>query len=310
MRLPIRRRGAVKGGSATADHPLHAFHARLGSPAVTRHGALWYGAGRFSLVTSPNNQRVSATRREVQELLAECGKLAAVFCPVEGSGPAVAEYWLQGKDYGLERLQHQFRTHVRAHLSQFVTRELTWDEMAASAGAIHADVARRRRASTPAFTDPRRWAGVCETAAGIAGLVPYGCLRDASLAGYVVAWRADGACHGVLMNRDSRFDAMRAGNVMMYGFTRDQIARPDTSTINMGRSWYPPQPSLNAFKRHAGYEERQTTVAVVLHPALESTLLSAFARRCLRGIAALSAGRASFANDLQLLEAARLTDIP
>lgn len=310
MRLPIRRRGAAKGSPETSGHPLEAFHRSLGELAVTRHGALWHGAGRFSLFTVPNNRRVSATKREIQDLLLECGKLVAVFCPAEGSGPAVTEYVLHDKDYGPTRLQHQFRTHVRAHLPQFVTRELTWDEMAAGAGAIHSDVARRRRVSVPDFTDSQRWAGVCKTAAGIAGLAPYGCLRESSLVGYVVAWRAHGVCHGVLMNRDSRFDAMRAGNVLMYGFTRDQVARADTSRIDMGRSWYPPQPSLNSFKRHAGYEERQTTLAVVLHPWLESTLLSSWTRRCLRGIAAVSAGRVSFASDLQLLEGARLTDIP
>ena len=292
------------------EHPLQRFQRSLGSLAITRHGALWYSAGRFSLVTLPNNQRVAATKRDIQELLVDCRTLVAVFCPATGSGTPVPEYWLHAKDYGPDLLQHQFRAHVRKHAPQFVTRGLTWDEMAAGASELHADTARRRRVSMPAFTAPRLWARACETAAGTPGLMAYGCLAGSSVAAYVIAWRERDICHGVLINRNSRFDSMRASNVLLHSFSRDQIARADTSAINLGRSWYPPQPSLNSFKRHAGYEERDATVAVVLHPWLEGMLRSSWTHRCLRSIGALTGGRFSLASDLLLFEAARRTDIP
>lgn len=318
MRLPPRitsfwrRPGAA--GSAPSDgapqHPLQRFHRGLGNLAVTRDGTLWYGAGRFSLVTFPSNQRVAATKRDVQRLLVDCGRLAAVFCPVTGSGAAVTEYRLHDKGYGPDRLQHQFRSHVRKHARQFVARELTWDEMSTGAVTIHADIAARRRGTAPAMTDARQWAQVCEDAKGMAGLSAYGCLVGPSLAGYVVAWRERDVCHGVLINRDSRFDALRTGNVLLHSFSRDRIGRADTSSINLGRGWYPPQPSLDSFKRHAGYEERETTLAVVLHPWAEPLLRGSWTHRCLGRIRSLTGGRLDLASDLELLEAARLTRIP
>lgn len=292
------------------EHPLQRFQRSLGSLAVTRHGALWYAAGRFSLVTLPSNQRVAATKLDIQHLLVDCRKLVAVFCPSTGSGPVVPEYWVRTKDYGLDRLQHQFRAHVRKHAPQFVTRELTWDEMASGVGDLHMDTARRRRVSMPEFTDSRLWARACETAARTPRLMAYGCLVGSSLAGYVIAWREQDTCHGVLINRHSGFDAMRASNMLLYSFSRDQIARADTSAVNLGRSWYPLQPSLNSFKRHAGYEERGATVAVVLHPWVERVLRGSWTHRCLRRISALTGGWLNFESDLQIFEAARRTDIP
>jgi hypothetical protein len=277
---------------------------------VSRHGALWYSAGRFSLVTFPNNRKVSCTKRDVQRLLVDCGRLAAIFCPESGSGPTVKEYWLHAKDYGPGRLQEQFRRHVRRHAAGFVTRDMRWDEMATAAHAIHVDTAARRREGMPALTDRRRWGSVCDAAARIPGLVAHGCLSGDTLAAYVVSWHDRDTCHGVMINRDSAFDRRRAANVLLYAFSHDRIARSDTASINLGRSWYPPKPSLDSFKRHAGYEEREAVVAVVLHPRVEPLLRSPLAHRCLDWVGRLTGGRVDFGNDLRLFEAARLTDIP
>jgi hypothetical protein len=134
-------------------------------------------------------------------------------------------------------------------------------------------------------------------------------MNDA-LAAYVVSWHDRDVCHGVMINRDSRFDRQRAANVLLYSFSRDLIRRGDTSMINLGRSWYPPKPSLNSFKRHAGYEERETVVAVVLHPRVERLLSFRLTHRCLEFVGRLTGGRVNLEADLQLFEAARLTDIP
>jgi hypothetical protein len=286
------------------------FFRGLGHFTVSRHDALWYSAGRFSLITFPNNQKVACTKRDVQQLLVDCGRLVAVFCPLSGSGPRVTEYRLHAKDYGLPSLQEQFRRHVRKHAVEFITRSMSWDEMATAAEAIHADTAARRNDRMPGQTDRRRWARVCSEAAQIPGLAAYGCLMNDALAAYVVSWHDRDVCHGVMINRDSRFDRQRAANVLLYSFSRDLIRRGDTSMINLGRSWYPPKPSLNSFKRHAGYEERETVVAVVLHPRVERLLSFRLTHRCLEFVGRLTGGRVNLEADLQLFEAARLTDIP
>lgn len=296
--------------TSVTGHPLELFHRSLGQFAVARHDTLWYGVGRFSLATFPNNHRVAATRRDIRRLLVDCGRLAAVFCPRVGSGPIVTEYRLRTKDYGPGRLQEQFRRHVRKHGSRFFTRDVTWREMAEACIPVHADLAARRGGTAGEYADPIRWARVCEVAAATPNLSAYGCLIDDALAGYVVDWREGNVRHGVMINRHTRFDHLRSSNVLLYEFTRDRIGRDDTAEINLGRSWYPPKPSLNSFKRHAGYDEQDTVLAVVLHPRLESLLGSAWARRCLAGIGAIAGSWTGLRSDIEILEAARLTDIP
>jgi len=295
------------GGSS---HPLEAFHRSLGQFVVSRHDTLWCGAGRFTLVTFPNNQPVSATKRDIGRLLVNCGRLAAVFCPRVGSGPKVNEYRLRTKDYGLGRLQRQFRRHVLSHGPRFVTRDVTWKEMAEIGVPVHADIAARRGGIGPEHLDPIRWTAACEGADATPGLDAFGCFVDDALAGYVVDWRVGDVRHGVRIERHSGFDALRGSNVLLYEYTRDRIGRADTAEINLGRSWYPPRASLDGFKRHAGYDETGRVLAVVLHPRLETLLGSSFARRCLAGIGAIAGRRAGLRADLDVLNAARLTDIP
>jgi len=291
-------------------HPLETFHRSLGQFAVTREETLWCGVGRFSLTTFPNNHRVAATKRDIQRLLVDCGRLAAVFCPRVGSGPMVTEYRLRTKHYGIGGLQEQFRKHVRKNGPRFVTRDVTWGEMAEACVALHADLAARRGGAARAYADRDRWARACGVAAATPALSAYGCLVDDVLAGYVVDWREGEVRHGVVINRHTRFDPLRGSNVLLYEFTRDRIGREDTAEINLGRSWYPPKPSLNSFKRHAGYEESQTVLAVVLHPRLETLLGSSWARLCLARIGAIAGRWSGLRSDLEVLEAARVTDIP
>lgn len=310
LRWRLPRRASKRRPTPAEPHPLQLFHQHLGHLAIGRHNTLWQGAGRFSMVTFPSNQRIAASKREIQQLLVDCGRLAAVFCPLTGSGVRVKDYWLESKDYGLDRLQRQFRRHVREHAGQFVARELDWQEMATGALAIHADVAARRGPMGPHWSDRERWAEVCRVAAGTDGLTAYGCLIDNRIAGYVVSWREHGVCHGVLINRTSQFDSLRTGNVLMYSFSRHQISRNDTAAINLGRSWYPANANLDSFKRHAGFDERETVLAVVLHPRLDAILRATSLDRCLQHLRGISGGRLGFAGDLQLLEAARLTALP
>jgi hypothetical protein len=293
----------------SASHPLEALYRAMGHQVWSRRGILWHSAGRFSLVTFPGNQRVSSTRQEIQQLLVETGKMAAVFCPQSGSGPEVTEYWLRRKDYGIHLLQRQFATHVRQHATRFVARELSWEEMAAGTRAIHADIAARRRVAIPELTDPRRWADLCRTASCIPGLRAFGCLADGEIAAYVVSWHDGDTCHGVLINRNSAFDRHRVGNVLLHAFSAAFIARLDTAAINLGRSWYPPVLSLDSFKRHAGYEEGKVALAVVLHPRYGRMLQSRWVAHAAALAGALTRGRVDLTGDVQVLEAARLTDI-
>lgn len=281
----------------------------MGHLAISRHGTLWCDAGRFSLVTHPSNQKVAATKRQIQQLLMDTGKWVALFCPTTGSGPIVSEYLLQSKAYGLQSLQRQFRSHVRRHGADVVCRELSWEELADRTGELHADLTVQWKQTSPRDGAQNHWAQTWATASTTPGLFAYGCLINDAVAGYVVAWHENDTCHGVLFHRNSRFDAQRIGNVLLYSFSAATIARPGINKINMGRSWFPPKSSLDSFKRHAGYEERETTLAVVLHPKLEPWLSSRSTQRCLRLISRISRGHLHLEDDLRLLEAARLTEI-
>lgn len=310
MATPHHQPGPGEAAVSASAHPLEPFFRDSGQVAVSRLDTLWCSAGRFSLVTFPNNRRVSGTKRDVQQILVETGKLAAVFCPQSGSGPRVKEHRLRTADYGLPHLQAQFRKHVRRHAAAFVTRDLTWEEMTGAALAVHADTAARRKVAMPGLTDRRRWATVCQTAARVPGLVAYGCLANDALAAYIVSWRDGDRCHGVMINRNGAFDAQRPVNVLLYAFSREQLGRAETSEIDLGRGWYPPRPSLESFKRHAGYEERETALAVVLHPRVDRLLRAPLTHRCLEAVGHLTGGRFNLENDLRLFEAARDTDIP
>jgi hypothetical protein len=291
------------------EHVLEAFYRGMGHLAISRHETLWGDAGRFSLVSHPSNQKVAATKHQIQQLLVDTGKWIALFCPTGGSGPTINEYTLQSRDYGLQSLQRQFRNHVRRHGADARCRELTWEEMLHQTGDIHADLAVQWKQASAYEAGQDRWAAAWAAARETPGLFAYGCFLKHDLAGYIVAWIDGETCHGVLLHRNSHFDGQRIANVLLYNFSATTLAKPGIRKINMGRSWFPVKPSLDRFKRHAGYEEGKTTLAVVLHPKLEPFLRSRATHYSLGLISRISRGRLNFEQDLPLLRAARQTEI-
>jgi hypothetical protein len=116
-----------------------------------------------------------------------------------------------------------------------------------------------------------------------------------------------GTCYGLIMHRDSRFHTTGAANAMIYELTRSMLARPGVSGVTLGRGWFPPEPSIDRFKRHAGYVEEPLQLAVALHPRWEGLLRSPLAHAAVRCVDAVTAGRLRLANDLAVLRAAERT---
>ena len=253
---------------------------------------------------------MDATKAEIQRLLVDAGKAVAVFCPASGAGIPVEEYLLDAAGYGMHRLQAQFRQHVRRHAEEFESRELSWSELERLAPDLHGNMVERWNLAPGTWTDREHWAETCAAGASTPGLWVFGCLAAGRLAGYSVAWRNLETCHGVLLHRDSRFDRQRIGNVLLHAFSAAAAGHDGTATINLGRSWYPPRPRLDSFKRHAGYTGNATTLAVVLHPRIEPLLRSSWTHRCLDAVSRLTGGRIDPGGDVALLRAARRTELP
>jgi hypothetical protein len=299
-------RGRV-GANLGPDHPLTAFFRSLGHCTWSRFGSLWIDAGRFSLVTIPCNVVVEASSADLSRLLRDTGRLVAVAVSPAGTGVASSDFWMRDRGYSLASLQRQFRQQVIRHGPDCDVRVVPWDELGRCGLAVNRDTMERRGLKMQRCTSATGWAEICAVAADVPGLEATGCFIAGSLAAFLVSWTVGGACYGLIMHRDSRFRATGAANVMVYEFTRAMLSRPGVGEVTLGRGWFPAEPTIDRFKRHAGYVEEPLQLAVTLHPRWERLLQSPLTHAVMRAADVLTARRTTLRADLEVLRAAAIT---
>jgi len=290
-----------------AEHPLAPFFRSLGHRTWSRFGTLWIDAGRFTLVTIPCNVVVTATRAELVELLRDTGRIVAVFVNAAGTGVASSDFWVRDKNYSVASLQRQFRQHVTRHGQRCQVRIVPWAELASCGLKVNQDTMDRRGLKMNRCTTLEGWTEICSVAEGIPGLEATGCFIDGYMTAFVVSWTVGGACQGLLMHRDSRYQSMGAANALVFGFTRLMIQRPEVHDVTLGRGWFPAEESIDRFKRHAGYDEEPLQLAVMLNPRWAGVLGSPVTKTLLQCMDVITAHRSSLGSDLQVLDAVSRT---
>ena len=289
------------------DHPLTAFFRSMGHRTWSRLGALWIDAGRFSLVTIPCNVVVHASRSDIRRLLVEAGRMVAVASVAGSRGVASSDFWVRDRGYSLASLQRQFRQQIVRQGPVCTVRTIPWSEICTCGLRVNQDTMERRGLKMHRCTTAQGWGEICAAAAATPGLEATGCFVGADLATFLVSWTVGQTCYGLLMHRDSRFHSTGAANAMVYEFTRTMLARPGVCAVTLGRGWFPAEPTIDRFKRHAGYVEEPLELAVALHPRWERLLQAPLLHAVVRATDAMSGHRFRLGADLEVLRAAAST---
>ena len=127
--------------------------------------------------------------------------------------------------------------------------------------------------------------------------------------GFVLAHTRGGICEGLLASVSPRFADARPAHALYHGFAAEMIRRPGVRGVTVGRTSIPPNTSLDAFKRHAGFVPEPITVAVVLHPRWR-WLAARPIRGCLNLGRVMLGGRLPALGNVALLDAVTATSSP
>lgn len=284
--------------------PLGNFFRALGHTVHERDGACWVEVGRLSLMAVPGTQAPAVSMGAVDRVLRDTGRLAATFVSADARGVPAVAWWVRDPNYGLGSLQRQFRQNLRRGQDAVVVRGLTWDEFRQSGFTVHRESIAARTGPAPPTSRADGWSRLCDLFATDERFDAIGCFVHGNLAGYIVSLTTDGRCEGLMADCAPRFEAARPAHWLYHRFAAEMIRRPGISGVTVGRQGIPPRPSLDAFKRHAGYSPEPIRVAAVLHPRWRGGLELAPVRGLLRSASRLLGSRAGPLANVTLLDAA------
>jgi hypothetical protein len=158
-------------------HPWTKLSEAQGHRTYSAMGALWIDEGRFSLISLPSTTPVTASKEEVNQLLRKSRKLVAIFSTSLATGTPSGTFWVRDRDYGLHRLQRQFRQHVRRATKDCCVHLLDWDTLRAKGRNCEIFSLQRRGAAGRPTMSQTGWDRFCKAGASIAGLEPWGCFQ-------------------------------------------------------------------------------------------------------------------------------------
>lgn len=285
---------------------LAPFFRALGHRVHEHRDIDWVEVGAFSLMAMPSTATVTAPGEAILNLLRTSGRVAATFVAVERGVPAVA-WWVRDPAYDLSAVQRQFRQNLRRAARRVDVRPMDWEEFARLGRQVHLDVGSARGGAATPSTEPRGWERFCEVASATPGLEAIGCFVDRALAGFILAHTRGGSCEGLLAEVSPRFADARPSHALYHGFAAEMIRRPGIRGVTVGRTSIPPNASLDAFKRHAGFVAEPIRAAVILHPRWR-WLASPAVRGSLRIARRLSRDRVPALANVSLLDAAERSE--
>ncbi len=283
------------------------FFRLLGHSVHELDGVCWVEVGRLSLMAVPATDAIAVAPPAVDTVLRGSGRLAATFVSAEGCGVPAVAWWVRDRNYGLGSVQRQFRQNLRRGQDVVTVRPLSWDDFRRDGFAVHGAVAAARGGPAPPTTDAGGWNRLCDLLSADAGFEAIGCRVSGQLAGYIVALTNEGLCEGLLAECAPRFAGVRPAHWLYHRFAAEMIRRPGIGGVTVGRQGIPGTPSLDAFKRHAGFCPEPIRVAAVLHPRWRSVLEAAPVRGVLRWTAGRLGRRAGPLANVTLLDAAAMT---
>jgi len=291
-------------------HPLSEFYAALGHQTYSALGSLWIDVGRFSLTSVPYVETIEATQEDLDELLRQAGKLAAIFPTPLPTGIESTAFWVRDREYGRHSLQRQFLQHVRRGAKECEVRPIDWATLRMKGFTCNIDTMERRGTVSSPTLRADGWSRFCEAGAAVSGLEAWGCFHGHDLLAYLISFSSGNTCEALIMHRTEAAGPLRATHLLLHEFTGMMCQRPELGGVSMGRDWLPKRLSLSRFKAHAGYQAEPIRVAVVLHPAVRWILGHAITRAALRLLRQLTRNHSASFDNLEILEAAAITQLP
>jgi hypothetical protein len=253
---------------------LARFYRAAGHRVLHTESAAWFDASSRVFQSLPGMRLIDPSREELRSFLRRHRLAGVQFATAAEYGLQSYGYAVRDKDYGSASPSRTFRQNIQKGAEVCEVREIDFDEMERIGLPVNRDALARRGYRDPRFLEPDRWRRYCEAGRLTPGAGALGSFYRGTLAAYLLYFVDQGICHGLHMFSSEWARPHHPNHVLYYEFTRRMITRSNVHCVSTGLKPHPPAGQMDRFKRQAGYRSEPCRLAVVLHPALESLLLS------------------------------------
>jgi hypothetical protein len=251
------------------------FLEAIGHRVITSSSGHWFDISRSFYESIPPVEVITPDKEELNKLFRQHFVIGLKYCaPASASGKRSWIYICRDSDYDMKSLHRKMRNKVRQGLDNCTVRPITFEHLHDHGMQLNRDTLQRQNRDDPTFTEPARWARLCQAGQQIDGATAWGAFVDGQLAAYMIAFVING-CSNILhqMSRTDMLDS-KANNALAFVATREMMASPDIQAVSYGHASIRGLPGLEEYKVRLGYEKWPMRYVVVLHPLIRTILLN------------------------------------
>jgi hypothetical protein len=288
--------------------PLRSAVARFlelrGRRIVKGCGAIWYlGPGRF-LVSLPFQTMLNPDRSELRSMIRDTGAFGARFPSSSWTGLESGMYVMSTREYDIESVHEEQRSHVRRGLEHSAVRLATKSQLLKQGYALNRHAMARRGWYDPEFGDRRRWETLVEAAFTCSSISVPAAFCGPQMAAYMVVCREGRWLH--ILHHISAPQELPGSpsDALTYAVTQQAAADPALDGISYGYVPLGSPGSFDEYKMSFGYRVQPHRSAIQLHPLLDAVLNGRVARAAVRFARSFDRKHAPFHTIESILEGA------
>jgi hypothetical protein len=245
-----------------------------GKHVIASESGYWHDAGSRVYLSIPYTCTIDPDPVELADLFRRHRIFGLKYSTLDRTrGQPGAVYVIRDKSYDLHCYKRTARVCVQKGMEHCTVQEIDFDYLLQHGLHLNLDTMTRQHRDDPLFSDPTRWACLCRAGQRVEGAGVWGAFVGKRLAAYLICFIIDDCCH--FLHEMSRTDLheFHPNHVLLYAVAREMITRPNIDRVSSGLQPIFDIPGVDRFKRYAGYEKLERNYVVVLHPALQATLL-------------------------------------
>jgi hypothetical protein len=251
------------------------FLEAIGHRVIASPSGYWFDISRSFYESIPPLRVISPDRTETNVLLRQHHAIGLKYCaPYDHIGKRSWIYICRDKHYDLNTIHPKMRNKVRQGLRNCTIRPITFEYLHNHGMPLNRDTLKRQGRDDPMFSQPARWAHLCQAGQHIEGASAWGAFVGDQLAAYMITFTINGYNNILYQMSQTDLLASRANNALAFVATREMLASAGIQGVSYGQASIRELPGLEEYKVRLGYEKWPMRYVVVLHPLVRFILLS------------------------------------
>jgi len=248
------------------------FFRELGHRLVITNKCLWFNPHPFLFKSLPFHQIVDPSPDEVARVFLHGPALAVRYpSPAHGATADGGMYVCSRRDYDIESLSANVRSHTRRGLARCNIRQIDFAYLRDHGYGLFEDTIQRQTNGRPSIST-NQWRHFCTIASQTVDTEAWGAFVEGRFAAYIVGMLIDDCYYIHVQKSASDLLKYYPNNALTFVVLKEKLSGGLVSAVSHGQIALAAREGLYRFKRSMGFEIQPFKERVIFNPLIKSTL--------------------------------------